>query len=240
MPSQWDSLAEVFGTDLNPSAEGYAADNILIAWPSLLRGIEQTFGSNQSLNVLDFGCGGGLFCNQLAGKGHHVTGYDDSASMLAAARTRAQAGVKIVNHPKVALKPKAYDVITTCMVMPFIADLRAMTAAFINALKPNGLIIQATFNPAFIAENKNHAFFPPAEQNDLSQIELKPGVKIPFYQRSAADYQKTFASYQYEEVYRDLPPFTSGFLDSYPMPFATKEPEYLVQGFQAKNQSKGQ
>lgn len=235
MNNPWDTLADMFtSTSENEKIEGETVDNVLIAWPSLLRGIEQTFGQSAQLKVLDFGCGSGLFCNQLAGMGHEVTGYDQSVAMLAAARVTALPSVTIAESRSEALQPVTYDVITSCMVLPFIEDLSAIAAAFTAALNPQGLIIYATFNPAFITENADHPFFPPVEAAKTQKLELKPGVRIPFYDRSAADYQQIFESIGYKEVYREQPAFTPEFLARYSMPFPTTEPEFLVQGFRKK------
>lgn len=238
MNKQWDKLTDMFSSSEGEiGAKGYAADNVLIAWPALLRGIEQTFDPSVRLKVLDFGCGGGLFCNQLAEMGHDVTGYDESAAMLAAARAIALPNVAIVEERSVALQPSTYDVVTSCMVLPFVEDLSAIATAFSAALKPQGLIICATFNPAFITENAGHLFFPPVKTTETKILELQPGVKIPFYDRSAADYQQIFESIGYEEVYRERPAFTPEFLAQHSMPFSTAEPEFLVQGFLTKRRN---
>lgn len=39
-------------------------------------------------HVLDLGCGTGLLCDAYAARGHHVTGVDTTAAMLAVARQK--------------------------------------------------------------------------------------------------------------------------------------------------------
>lgn len=156
--------------------------------------------------------------------------------MLVAARAAALPDVTIVEERSVALQPITYDAITSCMVLPFIKDSSSLTTAFAAALKPQGLVIYATFSPASITENASHSFFPLVEAAGLRRIELTPGVQIPFYERSAADYQRIFESLGYEEVYREQPDFTLEFLAQNSTSFSAEEPEFLVQGFQAKRQ----
>src|SRR3954471_671746 len=83
----WDALSDYFDTT---KADGEipagAADNILIAWPVILRFICTHLPTMQGRRVLDFGCGAGSFAHQLHTLGGQVTGIDPSPAMIAKAR----------------------------------------------------------------------------------------------------------------------------------------------------------
>ncbi|MGD1866907.1 MAG: hypothetical protein ACFB0D_20340 [Phormidesmis sp.] len=53
----------------------------------------------------------------------------------------------------------------------------------------------------------------------------------------ASDYTSLFQGYGYKEVYLERPGFTPDFLAQHSMPFSTKEPEYLIQGFRKDSPS---
>ena len=81
----WDELAGYFNThagDMDPGA----ADNILIAWPAMFRGIEKVQTSGDGLTALDFGCGSGAFCTELTRRGYSAVGYDSAEKMIEVAR----------------------------------------------------------------------------------------------------------------------------------------------------------
>jgi SAM-dependent methyltransferase len=84
-PDPWDALSPYFDTSRAEVASG-AADNILIAWPVLLRFIAEHAPAG-AVRVLDYGCGGGGFAQKLQSLGFRVVGVDSSPAMIDTART---------------------------------------------------------------------------------------------------------------------------------------------------------
>ena len=76
--SVWDILGKssfnihVKKDEIDPQA----ADNILIAWPPILKLILSKFTPNKKIRILDYGCSTGGFCNKLNKFGYKVTGVD--------------------------------------------------------------------------------------------------------------------------------------------------------------------
>lgn len=230
--NHWNQLTDIFGCKWNEDAiPECAADNICIAWPSIINGIERAFNKPTRLNALDFGCGGGLFCRKLHEMGFAVTGYDESEELIKKARVNTPKEVTITNSSTIAAQNGRYDLITSLMVFQFIDNIDSTIKNTISLLKPNALIIFAVFNPKFIEENSKNNIFTDFTSNQTGYMELKKGVKIPVYNRTESDYRNIFEKFGYEEVYLDLPAFTEEFLNKYKMPFSTKSPEYLIQGF---------
>lgn len=233
--NQWDQLTDIFGCKWTEDAvPEYAADNICIAWPSIINCIEKVFDKPTRLNVLDFGCGGGLFCRKLYEMGFDVTGYDESKGLIKTARVNTPKEVTITNSSTIAAQKGRYDLITSIMVFQFIYDIDATIKNIISLLKSNGLIVYAVFNPKFIKANSNNNVFTGFTNNQTGYMELKKGVKIPVFNRSASEYRYLFEKLGYKEVYLDFPAFTEEFIDKYKMPFSTKNSEYLIQAFRSK------
>jgi hypothetical protein len=101
-------------------------------------------------------------------------------------------------------------------------------------IKGSGVIIFVVFNKNFIEDNLNNNIFSHFKNFRTGFIELKEGIKVPVYNRTEVDYRNLFASRGFNEIYIDYPPFTKDFLSKYDMPFATDEPEYLIQAFRKK------
>lgn len=233
--NQWDQLTDIFGCKWTEDAiPGCVADNICIAWPSIINCIKKVFDKPTRLNVLDFGCGGGLFCRKLYEMGFEVTGYDESEALIKTARVNTPQEVTITNSRTIAAQKGKYDLITSIMVFQFINDIDSTIKNIVSLLKPNGLIVYAVFNTKFIKENSNNKVFTGFTNNQTGYMELKKGVKIPVFNRSESEYRYLFEKFGYKEVYLDFPAFTEEFLDKYKMPFSTKNSEYLIQAFRSK------
>lgn len=230
--NQWNEVADIFGcTGNGKDIPETVADNILVAWPSIINGIEQTLSGRNNLTALDFGCGGGLFCQKLHTMGYQVTGYEPSIALANAARANVPQEVNI-SHSRDVLTSNHYDLISAIMVMQFIENIEEVIARLANAVAMDGVIVSAVFNPAFVHDNMNkHLLFIPANEQGVACMEIRPGIQIPFYIRTAEDYRNLFGRLGMKEVYFDLPPFTADFVNQYDVSFSTQCPEFLIQAF---------
>ena len=231
--NQWNELTDIFGCTWNEETiPETAADNICIAWPSIINGIEQSLSNKEDIVALDYGCGGGLFCRQLHSMGFQVTGYDQSEALIKSAQFNVPAGVTITNDTNVIESGQKYDLVTAIMVLQFIDNIEEVIATIAKTLNKDGLIIYAVFNPAFVHDNMgDNQLFIPSSRHDIAYMELKPGIQIPFYIRSDMEYRRLFNQLGMEEIYRDLPPFTADFIEQYGVPFSTLHSEFLIQAF---------
>ena len=230
--NQWNQLTDVFGCKWTEDAiPECAADNICIAWPSIIHCIEKVFDKPSRLKALDFGCGGGLFCRKLHEMGFAVTGYDESEDLVEAARVNIPEGVTVTNSATLAAQRGRYDLITSIMVLQFVEDIDPAVEKIISLLKPDGLLVHAVFNPEFIEENSGNPVFTGFEDGRAGYMELRKGVRIPVCNRTGSEYRDIFERFGCKEIYRDLPHFTAEFLGKYTMPFSTEKPEYLIQAF---------
>lgn len=230
--NQWDQLVDIFGCRWNDEViPESAADNMCIAWPSVIHCIQNAFDRTARLKALDFGCGNGLFCRKLHEMGFEVTGYDQSEKLIRIARENTPKEVTITNSSTVVEQKGKYDLLTSIMVFQFISDIDSTIKNVISLLKPHGLIVCAVFNPEFIKENLTSTVFAGFTNSQTGYMELKKGVKISLFNRGASDYRYIFEKLGWKEVYWDLPAFTEEFLEKYKVSFSTRHPEYLIQGF---------
>lgn len=234
--NQWNQLTDVFGCKRDKeSIPECAADNICIAWPSITSCINNTFDKITRQKALDFGCGGGAFCSELCEMGFEVTGYDQSEELAKAAQANTPKEVTITDSSSIAAQKGKYDLITSVMVLQFVEDIEATIMDILSLLEPGGLFVYAVFNPAFIEENLHNSIFTGFQENQTGYMELKEGVKIKCFSRTDSAYRAIFDNLGFKEVYLDYPEFSEEFLNKYKMPFSTKNPEYLIQGFRNIN-----
>ncbi|MFK5983965.1 MAG: class I SAM-dependent methyltransferase [Pseudomonadota bacterium] len=233
--NQWDQLTDIFGSvgEENSILE-CVADNVHIAWPSIIKSISGEFQEPTKNNALDFGCGGGMFCRKLSQMGFEVTGYDKSDELIKSAKLNVPKAVTLTSSNSVVLENGSYNMINSIMVLQFISDIESIIDNFISILKPNGLVIFSVFNPEFIEDNLNTNVFSDFDSFKTGYMKLKKGLKIPVYNRTEEEYREIFEKRGFEEVYIDYPEFTGEFLKEYQMPFSTKYSEFLIQAFKYK------
>lgn len=97
------------------------------------------------LRVLDYGCGTGVLCGELAAAGCAVTGADAISEVLALARQRHP------DVPFVGISDAAgeYDVIVSMHVLGHVPDARQALAKMRSLLRPGGRLVFCVPNPAF-------------------------------------------------------------------------------------------
>ena len=115
------------------------------------------------VDVLDLGCGPGLYAQQLAAAGHRVTGVDISRRSLEYARSEARrAGLAIDYRCQSYLglaEEAAFD-----LVLLIFCDFGALTRAdqvdllarIMRALRPNGVLVFDVFGMDFPSHQPDH------------------------------------------------------------------------------------
>lgn len=233
----WNKLTHIFsdpgGIDRVPPG---CADNILIAWPSMLHMIQEAFKELRGLKALDIGCGAGYFCNKLRSLGLEVTGVDTSEAMINIAGQHLPQDITLIAGGLDSIQSaEAYELVTAVMVFQFIEDIEGMLTRVDYVLKPFGLLVFAVFNPLFVASriDKGSIFkdFDSTEKPRRGIMELSEGVRIPVFTRSAAEYTKLLENMGYQRTALDCPPFTEDFCENYPMDYPSVDPEFLILGF---------
>jgi len=123
MKNQWDILSEFFNVrTTGGKIEGGAMDNILVAWPPILKIINKNFPKPLGKKALDYGCGVGEFCYKLNSLGFDVVGIDSSRKMINKTKKILPSKVETIfgNHEK--LKNYKFNLITAIQVFQFVEN----------------------------------------------------------------------------------------------------------------------
>lgn len=237
--NQWDNLSDYFNTHADPSKiNSGAADNILIAWPSLLRGIKRIQKQGISLRALDYGCGTGSFCENLIRQGYSVTGCDTSALMIESARKNlsdinfyqcnSEELIKLISIP--------FDLVTSIMVLQFIDNIAEFFANINKVIKSGGVLAFAVFNPAYMTKNsgkgKSFVGFEAFDKADHGFLCLARDTMVPVFMRSLEDYDGQIIPLGYRRIYMDKPEFTADYLSQYKPDGDITFAEYLILVYQ--------
>jgi 2-polyprenyl-3-methyl-5-hydroxy-6-metoxy-1,4-benzoquinol methylase len=100
--------------------------------------------------VLDYGCGTGLICNEIAGQVKKIYAIDISSKMLHIANERAvERNIGNVDFSKAdifdtQLKSESFDVILAFGLLHYLEDNKQVMERITKLLKPGGLFISST------------------------------------------------------------------------------------------------
>ncbi|MGH2479344.1 MAG: bifunctional 2-polyprenyl-6-hydroxyphenol methylase/3-demethylubiquinol 3-O-methyltransferase UbiG, partial [Ktedonobacteraceae bacterium] len=108
--------------------------------------------------ILEVGCGGGLICEELAGRGASMVGVDPSQAALQTAGEHAQqsglAGCITYNQGYAEALPYAdasFSAIVCLDVLEHVRDLRATISEIARVLAPGGIFVFDTINRTLLA-----------------------------------------------------------------------------------------
>lgn len=142
MVSVWERRAQEYERE---AATG--AYNALYDRPATL----ELLGGVQGLDVLDAGCGPGLYAAELVQRGAKVTGIDGSPQMIELARarigTRAALRVHDLATPLNWVPDASFDAIVMALVVHHIDDRVALFREMHRVLRPGGHVVFSTHHP---------------------------------------------------------------------------------------------
>ncbi|HEX8091984.1 MAG TPA: class I SAM-dependent methyltransferase [Blastocatellia bacterium] len=107
--------------------------------------------SQNSLAVLEVGCGVGDFAIHLAGQGAKVTAVDFSPQAIELARAKSEAQNRPVNFQvadaqSLPFEDGSFDVVFSCECLEHVPDPRLALTEFYRVLKPLGKLVLTTEN----------------------------------------------------------------------------------------------
>ncbi|WP_394846791.1 bifunctional 2-polyprenyl-6-hydroxyphenol methylase/3-demethylubiquinol 3-O-methyltransferase UbiG [Pendulispora brunnea] len=138
-----------YEADDDPVALLRAESRLLGPW--VAQQLEQRAGR---CNVLDVGCGAGFLANDLARRGHHVTGLDFAAEALDVARAHDPTRSVTYCHGDARSLPFAdgsFDAVCAMDFLEHVEDPARIVAEVSRVLAPNGLFVFHTFNRNWLA-----------------------------------------------------------------------------------------
>lgn len=233
----WDILGKSsFNTHVKEDEiDPRVADNILIAWPPIISLIQSQYPATKEINILDFGCGTGGFCNKLFKLGYKVTGIDPSEEMINTAKhnTSSEISYNIGNETTVSPLGK-FQIITSIMTLQFIDNLTSVFQTLSNSLLSGGLLIIVDFNKDWVKECiKVPISFADFDSNENPKNGWKTfgEIRTPVFIRESKEYDQLATNNGLKKILEVKPPFTAKFIEKYPDKRPKNVSEYLILGY---------
>ncbi len=167
----------------------------------------------KQLNILDLGCGPGLYSEKLAQKGHKVTGVDFSVNSIAYAKEEAKKKkldiiYLIENYLNLDLRENSFDLVILIFTDfgPLLPKEREQLLINIKrVLKPNGLFIFDVLNDKNIENNISQRNWETAKRGfwkdepylALSDSFVYEEHKVILYQHIVIDTQEDISVYRF-------------------------------------------
>jgi len=122
--------------------------------------IKELSGSVTNLDVLDLGCGNGLFGKSLLSSGaKSYFGVDGSKKMIEVATSNLVGSKALVVRSDIEtweFPESSFDLVTARLVFHYLPDLGKVLSNIRHTLKPNGRLIFSVEHPVITASDKTH------------------------------------------------------------------------------------
>lgn len=180
----------------------------------LRRIFTEELGKNlRQATVLDVGCGGGLFAEEVARLGCQVTGIDLSPRSIEVAQQHAeQMGLSITyraaSGEQIPFEDNSFDLVYCCDVLEHVSDVNVVIAESARVLKPGGMYLYDTINRTWLSKvmmirlAQDWLRIAPPDLHDWKQF-IKPGELHGILTRHGLEPRDTIG------VLPDMKPITS-------------------------------
>ena len=160
-PAQYDGTGEEYRRHAEDSSYNAHYDR-----PAVL----EALGDVTGLDVLDAGCGPGLYLTELLNRGARVTGFDASQEMVDLARARIGPGSPVdhaVLGKELPYPDGAFDTVVCALAIHHADDLAAVFTEFHRVLRPGGRLVVSTAHPTTDWLRKGGSYFETTLETDV-------------------------------------------------------------------------
>jgi 2-polyprenyl-6-hydroxyphenyl methylase / 3-demethylubiquinone-9 3-methyltransferase len=154
--ARFDALGDTWWDEDGPMAPLHRLNPIRIGWARdlIVRHfkLEPAIGLPLAgVDLLDAGCGAGLFAEPLSRLGADVVGVDPATAAIEAARRHAEeTGARLAYRAgtveALATEQRRFDVVSAMEVIEHTADPKRFVATAASLVKPGGLFLASTLN----------------------------------------------------------------------------------------------
>jgi 2-polyprenyl-6-hydroxyphenyl methylase / 3-demethylubiquinone-9 3-methyltransferase len=154
--ARFDALGDSWWDADGPMAPLHRLTPVRVAWARdcALRHFRREAEAGSpfaGLEILDIGCGAGLFAEPLARLGGDVLGIDPAPASIGVARrhaeeTGARLAYRVAAPEEIAAEPRRFDVVSAMEVVEHVTDPARFVALAASLLKPGGLFLASTLN----------------------------------------------------------------------------------------------
>ena len=147
-PPEWTGSAATQGQLWGARARDWAQVQEPLVQP-LYEAVIMRTGIGSGMNLLDVGCGAGLFCSMAARQGARVSGFDAARALIAIARERTPKGnFQVGEMEELPFQANFFDLVTGFNSFQFAADpLQALREAR-RVGRRRGQLVIATWGPS--------------------------------------------------------------------------------------------
>jgi SAM-dependent methyltransferase len=189
-------------------------------------------------HILDAGCGGGWYSEQLLTRGARVTAIDASAALVERTRRRlssyltgepASLHVRVANlaEPLAFLSDASVDGVVSPLVLHYLEDWRPTLREIGRALKPGGWLLLSTHHP-----NADAARFPGSTyfETELVEDDWKWVGKVKFFRRPLTEVTSalTDVGFVVDRLVEPMPTDALRAVDPETYQLLLERPEFLI------------
>jgi 2-polyprenyl-6-hydroxyphenyl methylase / 3-demethylubiquinone-9 3-methyltransferase len=154
--ARFEALGDAWWDPEGPMAPLHRVNPVRLAWARdlIVRHfkLQSPIGAPLAgIELLDVGCGAGLFAEPLARLGANVVGVDPAQAAIEAARSHAEEtgaslAYRVATVEDMAAGARPFDIVSAMEVIEHAADPKRFVAAAASLVKPGGLFLASTLN----------------------------------------------------------------------------------------------
>jgi ubiquinone/menaquinone biosynthesis C-methylase UbiE len=209
----WDLLADKYNKNSKEDRTGGFAFEKYVNIPSIF----SLFPKNAS-NVLDLGCGNGIFTVELAKIFPNVVGIDISKKMLKEAKKIGK-GVSFIQHDLEKPFPKfdfKFDLITAKLLLMYIDDLEGFVKECYKIMEKKGVLLVSVRHPLRWNYEKDYTnYF--SEKTVMHKIGGGKSTEVFYIHRTLETYINTFRVNGFHCDLIEEPKVIASFMIEYPL-----------------------